>query len=45
MLRTDQDYRDLGPTHLTEADRRRMAHRLTRRLQHLGYSVDIRPAA
>ncbi len=45
MLRNDQDYRDLGPTHLTEADRHRMAHRLTRRLQHLGYAVDIRPAA
>ena len=45
MLRTDQDYRDLGPHHLTEADRRRMAHRLTRRLQQLGYTVDVRPAA
>jgi hypothetical protein len=29
----------------TDAATYRMAHRLTRRLQHLGYAVDIRPAA
>ncbi len=45
MLRTDQDYRDLGATHLTEAARRRIAHRLTQRLRHLGYEVNLRPAA
>src|SRR5438445_273237 len=45
MLRTDQDYRDLGPAHFTDADRQRAANRLARRLRALGYEVSLRPAA
>jgi len=45
MLRTDQPYRDLGPHHLTEADRRRKAHRLATQLKHLGYEVTLHEAA
>ena len=45
MLRTDQDYRDLGPAHFTDADRQRAADRLARRLRALGYEVSLRPAA
>ncbi len=45
MLKSDQPYRDLGPHHLTETDRRRMTQRLTRRLQQLGYEVTLRHAA
>jgi transposase len=45
MLNTDQDYRDLGPHPFTAADRDRMARRLTKRLQHLGFEVTLREAA
>jgi transposase len=45
MLKTDQSYRDLGPQHLTESDRRRRAQRLATQLEHLGYEVTLREAA
>jgi hypothetical protein len=45
MLQTDQPYRDLGPQHFTALDRARMAQRLTKRLQHLGYEVTVHHAA
>jgi transposase len=45
MLQRDQPYRDLGAPHLTEVDRRRTAQRLTKRLEHLGYTVNIHEAA
>lgn len=45
MLRTDQDYRDLGSDHFQRRDRVRLVAGLTRRLQHLGYEVTLRPAA
>jgi transposase len=45
MLKSDQDYRDLGPQHLTDTDRRRRAHRLAKQLEHLGYEVTLREAA
>lgn len=45
MLRRDQDYRDLGADHFHRRDRVRLVAGLTRRLQHLGYEVTLRPAA
>jgi transposase len=45
MLRTDQDYQDLGAEHFQRRDRLRLVAGLTRRLQHLGYEVTLRPAA
>jgi transposase len=45
MLKTDQPYQDRGAQHLTDTDRQRMAHRLTKRLQHLGYEVSLHTAA
>lgn len=45
MLQRDQDYRDLGPQHLTDADRRRTAARLAQHLRRLGYDVTLQEAA
>jgi transposase len=45
MLQRDQDYRDLGPQPLTDADRRRTADRLTTQLRRLGYDVTLHEAA
>jgi transposase len=45
MLRTDQDYHDLGADHFQRRDHTRLVAGLTRRLQHLGYEVTLRPAA
>ena len=45
MLRTDQPYRDLGPHHLTAADRARKAQRLAGQLKRLGYEVTLQEAA
>jgi transposase len=45
MLRNDKDYRDLGADHFHRRDRARLVASLTRRLEHLGYQVNLRPAA
>lgn len=45
MLQRHQDYRDLGPQALTDADRRRTAQRLATQLRHLGYDVTLHEAA
>ncbi len=45
MLQRDQDYRDLGPQHLTDADRCRTAQRLANQLRRLGYDVTLHEAA
>ena len=45
MLRTDEPYRDLGPHHLTAADRARKAQRLARQLKRLSYEVTLQEAA
>lgn len=45
MLSTGQPYRDLGETHLDQRNRARAARTLTRRLERLGYQVDLRDAA
>jgi len=36
---------DLGPTYLDRVDQKRTAQHLTRRLQELGYNVQITPKA
>jgi len=45
MLRTDQDYQDLGADHFQHRDQHRLVAGLTRRLRALGYEVSLRPAA
>jgi transposase len=45
MLKTGAEFHDLGPTHFDLADRQRAADRLRRRLQALGYRVNLEPAA
>jgi transposase len=45
MLRDGTSYQDLGPDHFDRQDRAKTAQRLTRRLEQLGYEVQLRPAA
>ena len=45
VLRTPTQYRDLGPQHFDRRDRDRIVTRLRRRLEDLGYAVQIAPAA
>jgi transposase len=45
MLRDGAEYRELGPAHFDSIDRAKSKNRLVRRLQDLGYAVDIRDAA
>ena len=45
MLRDGTAFHDLGPDHFDRQDRGKVAKRLTRRLEQLGYLVDLRPAA
>ena len=44
-LKNGTPYEDLGEMHFTNRDRVKTAHRLVRRLQDIGYTVDIRTAA
>jgi len=45
MLRAGTSYHDLGPAHFDERDRKAIEHRLVRRLEGLGYTVTLQPAA
>ena len=45
VLRDQVPYRDLGPLYFARLDRDRTAQRLARRIQELGYEVQIRKAA
>ena len=45
VLRTHEPYSDLGPQHFDRRDRDRIVSRLRRRLQDLGYDVQLAPAA
>jgi transposase len=45
MLRDGTFYRDLGPDHLNPRSTDQQARRLLRRLAHLGYQVELKPAA
>jgi transposase len=44
VLRNQVPYRDLGAFYFTRADQERTAHRLARRIEELGYEVQIRKA-
>ena len=45
MLRDGTAFEDLGPDHFDRQDRTKAAQRLARRLEQLGFVVDLRPAA
>jgi hypothetical protein len=38
-------YRELGPLHFDERDRKQVEHRLVHRLERLGYVVNLQPLA
>jgi transposase len=44
MLRNGTEYRDLGAAHFDREDAHKTAIRLIRRLQQIGYAVQITPA-
>ena len=45
LLSSGDEYRDLGPELLTEQEKARQAARLLKRLDKLGYQVNLRQAA
>ncbi len=45
ILRDDVDYHDLGPTYLDTIDRTHVTRRLVRRLENMGYHVELKGAA
>jgi hypothetical protein len=45
VLRDGTAYHDLAHDHFDRQDRAKTAQRLTKRLEQLGYVVDLRPAA
>jgi transposase len=45
ILRDHAEYRDLGPNYLDTIDRTRVSRRLVRRLESMGYHVELRGAA
>jgi transposase len=45
ILRDGVEYRDLGPTYLDNLNRGKLSNRLVRRLENMGYKVDISEAA
>lgn len=45
ILRDGVEYRDLGADYFDRNDKTRTVHRLARRIEQLGYRVDLRPAA
>lgn len=45
MLTNKQPYRDLGADYFARRDRERLKQSLTRRLENLGYEVEVRPLA
>ena len=44
MLRDGTEWRDLGAAYFDRADAKKTATRLIRRLQQIGYAVQISPA-
>jgi transposase len=45
LLHRREDYQDLGANYFDERDRRHLQHRLVRRLEQLGLTVTVEPAA
>ena len=44
ILTRREPYRELGVTYFDERDRQRVEQRLVRRLERLGYTVNLQPA-
>ena len=45
MLKDGTEYQDLGPDHFNRRSKITQTQRLVRRLEHMGYAVDIKPIA
>jgi transposase len=45
MLKNGSPYRDLGPDHFSQPEKQKQANRLLKRLQNLGFTVQIQPIA
>jgi transposase len=45
LLSNETDYQDLGPTYFDQRDQQRVTQRLVRRLEGLGYSVELKHSA
>jgi transposase len=45
ILTRREPYRELGVSYFDELDRQRVEQRLVRRLERLGYTVSLQPAA
>jgi transposase len=45
MLKDGTEYQDLGPDHFNRRSKITQTQRLIRRLEHMGYAVDIKPIA
>jgi transposase len=45
MLRDGTEYQDLGGDHFERRDKTQVVQRLTRRIENLGFKVELRPAA
>ena len=45
MVRDGQAYQDLGPDHFDKLRSDRAVKHLVRKLEHLGYHVELNPAA
>jgi hypothetical protein len=45
MIKNGTEYRDLGPDYFVRRDQHKAALRLVYRLQHMGYNVQLEPAA
>ena len=45
ILRDGVDYNELGANHFDRLDQKKTITRLTRRLEQLGYAVELKPAA
>jgi len=45
MLRNGVEYEDLGADHFTRRDEKKAVARLTRRIEALGYNVEVKPKA
>ena len=45
LLTNETDYQDLGPTHFAQRDQQRVTQRWVRRLEGLGYRVELKHSA
>ena len=45
MLKRGDDYRELGPYQQSETEKKQLAQKLRRRLERLGFEVEVKPKA